>query len=128
MKVHFLGTRGSIPTAPSYKVIREKVVATLLAARGKDLRSETQIRDFVKKQLPFQYGHSYGGHTPCLNIETGSEDYLIFDGGSGIRPLGKEIIDSGASGKTFHIFLSHIITTTFKESLSLPPPTSLAIR
>ena len=47
MKVHFKGTRGSIPTAPTAKTIREKVVATLLAARGKDLRSETQIRDFV---------------------------------------------------------------------------------
>jgi phosphoribosyl 1,2-cyclic phosphodiesterase len=108
MKVHFLGTRGSIPTAPSSTVIREKVVATLLAARGKDLRSETQIREFVKKQLPFQYGHSYGGNTPCLNIETGSEDYLIMDGGSGIRALGKEIVESGVSGKTFHIFFSHL--------------------
>mgnify|MGYP002057843026 CR=1 FL=1 len=107
MKVHFKGTRGSIPTAPTAKTIREKVVATLLAARGKDLRSETQIREFVKEQLPFQHGHTYGGNTPCLNIETGSDEYLIFDGGSGIRPLGKEILEEGTTGKTFHIFCSH---------------------
>ena len=107
MKVHFKGTRGSIPTAPTAKTIREKVVATLLAARGKDLRSETQIREFVKEQLPFQHGHTYGGNTPCLNIETGSDEYLIFDGGSGIRPLGKEILEEGTTGKTFHIFFSH---------------------
>ena len=53
MKVHFLGTRGSIPTAPSSTVIREKVVATLLAARGKDLRSETQIENLLKNNSPF---------------------------------------------------------------------------
>ena len=108
MKVHFKGTRGSIPTAPTFRDVREKVVATLLAARGKDLRSETQIREFVEKQLPFQHGHTYGGNTPCLNIETGSDEFLIFDGGSGIRPLGKEILESGNSGKTFHIFFSHL--------------------
>ena len=108
MKVHFKGTRGSIPIAPSSTVIREKVVATLLAARGKDLRSESQIREFVDQQLPFQHGSTYGGNTPCVHVETGSKDFLIFDGGSGIRPLGNEILESGQSGKTFHIFLSHL--------------------
>ena len=108
MKVHFKGTRGSIPTAPTAQTIREKIVSVLLAARGKELRSETQIREFVKKQLPFQHGHTYGGNTPCLNIETGSKEHLIFDGGSGIRALSKEILDSGISDQTYHIFFSHL--------------------
>ena len=96
-------------------------MATLLAARGKDLRSETQIREFVEKQLPFQSGHTYGGNTPCLNIETGSEDYLIIDGGSGIRALGKEIVESGMSGKTFIFSFPTFITTIFKEFLFSAP-------
>ena len=108
MKVHFKGTRGSIPIAPTATDIQEKVVASLLAARGKDLRSERQIREFVEKSLPFRHSSTFGGNTPCVHLETGSEDYLIFDGGSGLRVLGKELMDSGsASGKTFHIFLSH---------------------
>ncbi len=90
MKVHFKGTRGSIPTSPNALDIREKVVAALLAARGKNLRSEGQVREFVEKQLPFRYGASYGGNTPCVHVETGSEDFLIFDGGSGLRSFGKE--------------------------------------
>jgi len=108
MKVHFKGTRGSIPIAPSSQIISEKVVECLLAARGKDLRSEGQIRSFVEKELPFHIGHTYGGNTSCVHIETGSDDYLIFDGGSGLYPLGQEIIDNQTSGKTFHIFFSHL--------------------
>ena len=108
MKVHFKGTRGSIPISPSAQDIKEKVVASLLAARGKELRSEGQIREFVDKNLPFQHSSCWGGNTPCVHIDTNSEDYLIFDGGSGLRVLGKEIMESnGAPGKTFHVFLSH---------------------
>jgi phosphoribosyl 1,2-cyclic phosphodiesterase len=108
MKVHFKGTRGSIPTAPTALETREKVVAALLAARGKNLRSESQIREFVERQLPFQYGASYGGNTACVHIETGSEDYLVLDGGSGLRSFGHEIQKADANEKTFHLFLSHL--------------------
>lgn len=107
MKVHFKGTRGSIPTAPDASAVSEKVVSALLAARGKDLRSESQIREFVAKVLPFHIGSSFGGHTPCVRVETGSDDWLIFDGGSGLRVLGNEIMNSGRTNQTFHIFLSH---------------------
>ena len=43
MKVHFKGTRGSIPISYTAAQIKKKVVGALLAARGKDLRSESQI-------------------------------------------------------------------------------------
>ena len=108
MKVHFKGTRGSLPTAPTASETREKVVSALMAARGKDLRSESQIREFVEKQLPFKHGASYGGNTPCVHIETGSEEFLILDGGSGIRLLGQEIKEQGLINRTFHLFLSHL--------------------
>ena len=107
MNVHFKGTRGSIPTASNASEVKEKVVSALLAARGKDLRSESQIREFVAKFLPFHQGSTYGGNTPCVRIETGSPDWLIFDGGSGLRVLGNEIMASGLSNQTFHLFLSH---------------------
>ena len=53
MKVHFKGTRGSIPISYTAAQIKKKVVGALLAARGKDLRSESQILEFVEKKLPF---------------------------------------------------------------------------
>lgn len=46
----------------------------------------------------------FGGNTACLEVRYG-EDLIIFDAGTGIRPLG-EIIDT-TKRKTIHIFLSH---------------------
>jgi phosphoribosyl 1,2-cyclic phosphodiesterase len=46
----------------------------------------------------------YGGNTTCFEvIHQGSR--LIFDAGSGIRPLGMEILEKGPN--TIHIFLTH---------------------
>ena len=89
MKVHFKGTRGSIPTAPTAQEIEEKIVNALMAARGKELRSERQIREFVTTKLNFRSRAHWGGNTPCVHVETGSNEYLILDGGSGLRALGK---------------------------------------
>ena len=107
MFVHFKGTRGSIPTAPTAQEIEEKVIASLMAARGKELRSERQIREFVYNKLNFRTRAYWGGNTPCIHVDTGSADYLILDGGSGLRALAKEIMAKKVSGATFHIFLSH---------------------
>jgi phosphoribosyl 1,2-cyclic phosphodiesterase len=46
----------------------------------------------------------YGGNTPCVEIRCG-EHTLIFDAGSGIRPLGNALVKAAA--KDFDIFLSH---------------------
>lgn len=46
----------------------------------------------------------FGGNTCCLEVRHG-EDMIIFDAGTGIRPLGQTI--DIAKHKTIHIFLSH---------------------
>ena len=108
MIIRFWGTRGSLPTSLTAADIREKVTAALLASRGKDLRSEGQIRKFVQDELPFHVAGTCGGSTPCVEMVTGSEEYLVFDGGSGLRTLGQRIMQSGSKSKTIHIFLSHL--------------------
>jgi phosphoribosyl 1,2-cyclic phosphodiesterase len=47
----------------------------------------------------------YGGNTPCVEIRCG-EHVLIFDAGTGIRPLGNMLVQSGTSS-AFDILLSH---------------------
>ena len=47
----------------------------------------------------------YGGNTPCVEIRCG-EHILIFDAGTGIRPLGNMLVQSGTS-RGFDILLSH---------------------
>jgi phosphoribosyl 1,2-cyclic phosphodiesterase len=46
----------------------------------------------------------YGGNTTCFEVQHGSTR-LIFDAGSGIRPLGHELVEKGPN--TLHIFLTH---------------------
>jgi phosphoribosyl 1,2-cyclic phosphodiesterase len=47
----------------------------------------------------------YGGNTPCVEIRCG-EHVFIFDAGTGIRPLGNMLVQSGATAG-FDILLSH---------------------
>ena len=46
----------------------------------------------------------YGGNTACLDIMVGNRR-LIFDAGSGIVPLGKELVEQGVT--SMDVFLSH---------------------
>src|SRR4029079_6617853 len=50
----------------------------------------------------------YGGSTTCIKIyRENANRIVIFDAGTGIRTLGKEIIDSGLSQNIINIFFSH---------------------
>lgn len=46
----------------------------------------------------------YGGNTTCFELRHGAAR-LIFDAGSGIRPLGLDVVEKGPD--TIHIFLTH---------------------
>ena len=48
----------------------------------------------------------YGGNTPCIEIRAG-DSRLIFDGGTGIRCLGEEIMRIGKPVDA-HVFLTHM--------------------
>jgi phosphoribosyl 1,2-cyclic phosphodiesterase len=50
----------------------------------------------------------FGGNTPCIEIRNGTNESVIFDAGSGIRALGKSLLQE-AGGKPIRarIFLTH---------------------
>ncbi len=50
----------------------------------------------------------YGGNTPCVELFDGGDDLLIMDAGSGIFPLGEDIIKREKQPRRVHIFLSHL--------------------
>jgi phosphoribosyl 1,2-cyclic phosphodiesterase len=50
----------------------------------------------------------YGGNTSCIEVRTDSNQILIFDGGTGIRLLGKHLEQEfGSKPINAHIFFSH---------------------
>ena len=108
MRVRFWGTRGSLPVALTAAGVRDKLLANLRAARDRPLASEADL-EAILASLPFAVAGTYGGHSSCVQIETGSPDYLVCDMGSGLRPFGQAAMARrGGAPQTFHIFVSHL--------------------
>ncbi len=110
MLVRFWGTRGSLPVAPTAETVRRKVVQALLSADGRRFESEAEARGFVEQELGFAAGATYGGATPCVELEAAPGSYFICDMGSGLRPFGLDSIRRNAAGhsKTYNFFQSHM--------------------
>jgi phosphoribosyl 1,2-cyclic phosphodiesterase len=106
--VRFWGTRGSLPVALTSGGLRRKLVGVLQAARGQRLDTDTDI-DTLLDSLPFALAGTYGGHSSCVQIDTGGPEYFVCDMGSGLRALGQAAMTQRAGkAQTFHIFMSHL--------------------
>ena len=106
--VRFWGTRGSLPVALTAPQIRERLVAAVRASREQSLRSDAEIEGFVDG-LGFDVAGTFGGHTSCVQIDTGDAFHVVCDLGSGLRPFGlAAIAKHGLAPQTYHVFLSHV--------------------
>ncbi len=110
MLVRFWGTRGSLPVAPTAEAIRRKIVNALLSADGRRFADRVEAERFVETELSFAAGASYGGASPCVELEAGDGSYFICDMGSGLRSFGLDSIERNAAGhkKTYNFFMSHL--------------------
>ncbi len=110
MLVRFWGTRGSLPVAPTADVIQRKIANALLAADGRRFADEAEAEKFVETGLSFAAGGTYGGATPCVELEAGDGPYFICDMGSGLRQFGLDSMRRNAKGhpKIYNFFLSHL--------------------
>lgn len=109
MRVRFWGTRGSIPVALTVADIRDKVAQALVAASGRRFESYGEARAFAEQSLPFAVTHTFGGHTSCVELDAGHDEYFVCDMGSGARAFGEHVLARQA-GKpaTVNVFMSHV--------------------
>jgi phosphoribosyl 1,2-cyclic phosphodiesterase len=109
VRVRFWGTRGSIPVALTSADIRDKVAQALYRAQGRHFASVGEAYDFAVGDLDFSLTHTFGGHSPCVELETGSDEYFVCDMGSGARPFGAHVL-ARQSGRpaTVNVFMSHV--------------------
>ena len=107
--VRFWGTRGSLPVALTAAGVRRKVIAALRGAAGRSFASDSELDAYVDS-LGMLVSGTYGGHSPCVEIETGGPEYVLCDLGSGVRPFGQKAMSrhGAASPQTYHIFMSHV--------------------
>ena len=109
MLVRFWGTRGSIPVALTSADIRRKIEAALSLAIAKGVDSPDKLRSFIDNDLDFSISQTYGGHSPCVEIETGRAEYLVCDMGSGARAFGGRIMSAQKSGMiVVNVLMSHV--------------------
>ena len=108
-RIRFWGTRGSLPVALTATGVRAKLVTALRAANGRTFADDGEAADYLSS-LDFAVAGTYGGHSSCVEIETGATQYVLCDLGSGVRAFGEEAIarHGAASPQTYHIFMSHM--------------------
>jgi hypothetical protein len=90
--VRFWGTRGSIPVALTSADIRDKLAAALVAASGRTFTTFEEAHAFASSELDFSLTHTFGGHTPCVELEVPGDEYFVCDMGSGARPFGQHVL------------------------------------
>ena len=110
MLVRFWGTRGSLPVAPTADIIQKKIAQALVAADGRRFADEVEAEAFVETELSFAAGGTYGGATPCVELEAGTSSYFVCDMGSGLRQFGLDSMRRNSAGhaKTYNFFQSHL--------------------
>jgi phosphoribosyl 1,2-cyclic phosphodiesterase len=109
MKIRFWGTRGSIPVSLTTADIRAKMIEAVQGARDRRLDHRADIEAYIDG-LGFDIAGTYGGHSSCVQIDAGGEEFVVLDMGSGARPFGQSMIERFGPGKpqTYHVFMSHL--------------------
>jgi phosphoribosyl 1,2-cyclic phosphodiesterase len=73
------------------------------------LDSLPAIDEFIAQSLSFALKHTYSGNTSCVQIESQSDEFVIFDMGSGLRAFAQQLMEQrGAGPFMFNIFMSHV--------------------
>ena len=108
MRIKLWGARGSLPTPLSGEDVRNKLRTVLSLARPGDITSPEAIEAFIDS-LPFSLQGTYGGNTTCIQAVTRGGDLIILDCGSGMKPLGMELMkgDFGRGKGVAHILMTH---------------------
>ncbi|HET7096774.1 MAG TPA: MBL fold metallo-hydrolase [Casimicrobiaceae bacterium] len=108
-RIRFWGTRGSLPVSLTAAGVRRKLVTALRGASGRVFNSDREIDEYLDG-LGIAVAGTYGGHSPCVELETGGSEYVLCDLGSGLRPFGQAAIarHGPSSPQTYHIFVSHV--------------------
>lgn len=109
MRVRFWGTRGSLPVALTSADIRDRLAQALLAAAGRRFETVGEAYAYAQEHLPFALTHTFGGHSSCVELETGHDEYFVCDMGSGARPFGAHVLArQGGRPATVNVFMSHL--------------------
>ena len=107
MIVRLMGVRGSLPTPLSNGEYRDRI-KTILERSIEQGIGKGQVDRFIG-ELPDDLNRVYGGNTTCATVTSDAGNVYIIDCGTGIRPLGDELIKGpcGRGEGAVNIFMTH---------------------
>jgi phosphoribosyl 1,2-cyclic phosphodiesterase len=109
MRVRFWGTRGSMPVSLTWRDLRDRLAQALVLANGRQLDTTEKASAFIEQELDFTISHTFGGHSSCVELDIGAEQYFVCDMGSGARPFGAHVLARHARRPaTVNVFMSHM--------------------
>ena len=107
MRVRFWGTRGSIPTPMTTASLQSKLVAAVTQAAGRRFDTPADVAAFVG-QLDFAVAQTFGGESSCVQLDLGTDEYVLCDMGSGARVFGNQVLAARRGvPAVYHVFMSH---------------------
>ena len=65
--------------------MRAKVRAALIKARGLDLATDDDVDRFLDHNLSFAERSTFGGNSPCVELDVGGPVTFLCDLGTGAR-------------------------------------------
>ncbi|MCS6838894.1 MAG: MBL fold metallo-hydrolase [Bdellovibrionaceae bacterium] len=102
--VTFWGTRGSIPSGPTPRLMGHLVEDFIQAMVAKKHLTPSEIKSFLGRR-----GKEFliqGTDTTCVSIESNEVSFVI-DAGSGLRRFGDYLLKRRPQQKIHHIFFTH---------------------
>ena len=107
LRVKVWGARGSLPTPVSPAEQEHRIRELLVEFAARADRSPADVDKFLA-QLPRHRFGGFGGNTACIEVSTAKQQ-LIVDAGSGIRPLGYELMGGpcGRGKGEVHVLFTH---------------------
>jgi phosphoribosyl 1,2-cyclic phosphodiesterase len=108
LRVKFWGTRGSLPVALDSRALRDRLTRVLVAASGADTSTPERAQSWIDgSDLEFSLSHTFGGDSPCVQLDAGGDEYLLCDLGTGVRRFGTQVLERGKT-HVFHVLMSHL--------------------
>ncbi|MBU0934631.1 MAG: MBL fold metallo-hydrolase [Spirochaetes bacterium] len=105
MKIRFWGVRGSIPTPLTPEKLKSKISSVVQRINLDDIESQ-ESRELFIARLPESIFSTVGGNTSCVEVKTDEHCHLIFDAGTGIQNLGRQLA-ALKRPLAIHLFFSH---------------------
>jgi len=108
MHIKLWGVRGSLPTPLRNSEYHNKISRIIKKAIKSGLNDISEVKGFLKS-LPDDLKFVTGGDTTCATVTSNTGNMYILDCGTGIRPLGDELIQgpSGRGEGRLNILLTH---------------------